>query len=548
MQKSDSLFYLLGLICGKGYILDKGISINFAHHKAIVSGIGYCPKCGDLAAKPESSKEKFLRCKNKICENSTKNITADVKKKYPQREMFFKSITENVIPFLKKNIKFKFNILSNSTITIINIFDLEEDILKFINFFFNGKKGFDRFEIPEILNNESKDFKTEFVNGLMDSCGHPSAGGWLNRNGKNGHGRMRPYFQIVRNWKIPVQIDNFLRDNFNIPTAKFDWGHPNIRDGKLNDYINHSASSFAREHQVGFFPENFTIFKHRISPKKELFQEILNHNLKVGFEDNGDWLITKKKITEGKIKSKHPMEKDYRIPENLRSHFDAEWQINLRLGCKYLKKIQSQAKNAAVFAISGDLERDDVNKIEKDFKQISEKKYSAINFIKKNKEQKQNTKSKKIREEETYESLIIWLKKYIKEKYDEDSEAFDTSSQTLNSFFATKFNDFKIFEDQIKNLEDLDIRPDVVGISKKTRKLFFIESKVVSLGIKEVGQIWAYSVIAEPYESFLISTKDISQSLLKVISHNDNFLNYDDKNKIKVGKLINNNQVELFNE
>ena len=87
-----------------------------------------------------------------------------------------------------------------------------------------------------------------------------------------------------------------------------------------------------------------------------------------------------------------------------------------------------------------------------------------------------------------------------------------------------------------------------MGISKKTKKLFFIESKVVSLGIKEVGQIWAYSVIAEPYESFLISTKDISQSLLKVISHNDNFLNYDDKNKIKVGKLINNNQVELFNE
>ena len=151
-------------------------------------------------------------------------------------------------------------------------------------------------------------------------------------------------------------------------------------------------------------------------------------------------------------------------------------------------------------------------------------------------------------EEETYESLIIWLKKYIKKKYDEDSEAFDTSSQTLNSFFATKFNDFKIFEDQIKNLEDLDIRPDVVGISKKTKKLFFIESKVVSLGIKEVGQIWAYSVIAEPHESFLISTKDISQSLLKVISQNDNFLNYDDKNKIKVGKLINNNQVELFNE
>ena len=122
------------------------------------------------------------------------------------------------------------------------------------------KKSFDRFEIPDSLNNEKKELKVEFVNGLLDSCSYPSAGGWLNRDGKNGHGRMRSYFQIVRNWKLPVQIDNFLRHNFNIPTAKFDWGHPNIRDPGLQDYINQNESSFARECQVGFFPEYFKIF------------------------------------------------------------------------------------------------------------------------------------------------------------------------------------------------------------------------------------------------------------------------------------------------
>ena len=50
--------------------------------------------------------------------------------------------------------------------------------------------------------------------------------------------------------------------------------------------------------------------------------------------------MNKEKITEGKIKPNHPMEFDYRIPKELRRHFDAEWQINLVLGCKYLEEIQ----------------------------------------------------------------------------------------------------------------------------------------------------------------------------------------------------------------
>ena len=87
-----------------------------------------------------------------------------------------------------------------------------------------------------------------------------------------------------------------------------------------------------------------------------------------------------------------------------------------------------------------------------------------------------------------------------------------------------------------------------MGISKVSNKLFFIESKVVSIGIKEVGQIWAYSIIADPFESFLISTKDTSQSLLKVISQTPNFLKYKEKKNIKIGKLINNKDLEFIYE
>ena len=548
MEKSTSLYYLLGLICGKGYILEKSISINFPHHKKVVEGIAHCSKCGFLATKTINSSDTSLKCKNPNCDNSSGGINPKIKKKYFQRDLFTKSINENVIPFLEENLKFDYSILASNAVTILNIKNLESNIMKFIKEFFGDKTSFDRFEINQSVNSENDEFKIEFVNGLLDSCSYPSAGGWLNRDGQNGHARMRSYFQIVRNWKLPVQIDNFLRDNFNIPTAKFDWGHPNIRDSNLQDYINQNESSFAREHQLGFFPEYFKEFKHRISPKIELFKELLDHNLKVNFLNDDDWLKTKKKITSGKIKPNHPMEFDYRIPKEIRGHFDAEWQINLALGCKYLKEIQKKSKNPEIFSISGDLEEEDLEKVKSYYKEISQKKFSEINLNKKKKKKITKPSEKKINEQQTYKPLCEWLKKYIKENIGEESQVFDTSAQTLNNYLRTNLDNFSIIEERIKGLEDFDIRPDVVGISNSSNKIFFIESKIVALGIKEVGQLWAYSIVADPETSFLISTKEISSSLLKIISNDENFLSFSNQKKIKIGILDRNGNVEIYNE
>ena len=547
MKKTTSLFYLLGLICGKGYILEKSISINFPHHKKIVEGIAHCPKCGFLATKTINSTETTLKCKNSSCDNSRGGIDPNIKKKYYQRELFSKSINENVIPFLKSNLEFDYSLLASNAVTILTLKNLNIDTLRFIKEFFDNKTSFDRFEINQNLNSEVNELKIEFVNGLLDSCSYPSAGGWLNRDGQNGHARMRSYFQIVRNWKLPIQIDNFLRDNFNIPTAKFDWGHPNIRDSNLQDYLNQNKTSFAREHQVGFFPEYFKQFKYRVSPKIELFKELLDHNLKVNFLNDDDWLKTKKKITTGKIKPNHPMEFDYRIPKEVRGHFDAEWQINLALGCKYLKEIQRKSKNSEVFRISGELDEDDLGKVKSYYKEISENKFTNINLDKKKKKKSIKSLEKKISEQQTYKPLCDWLKNYIEKNLGEDSQVFDTSAQTLNNYLRTNLDNFSIIEEKIKNLEDFEIRPDVVGISSTTNKIFFIESKIVSLGIKEVGQLWAYSVVANPETSFLISTKEISSSLLNIISNNKSFLNFAEDKKIQIGMLKKNGNVDIYN-
>ena len=47
--------------------------------------------------------------------------------------------------------------------------------------------------------------------------------------------------------------------------------------------------------------------------------------------------------------------------------------------------------------------------------------------------------------------------------------------------------------------------------------------------------------------SFLISTKEISSSLLNIISNNKSFLNYTDNKKIQIGMLNKNGNVDIHN-
>ena len=121
--------------------------------------------------------------------------------------------------------------------------------------------------------------------------------------------------------------------------------------------------------------------------------------------------------------------------------------------------------------------------------------------------------------------MCDWLKIYIKENLNEESQVFDTSAQTLNNYLRTNLDNFSNIEEKIKNLEDFDIRPDVVGITNDTNKIFFIESKIVSLGIKEVGQS---IFVVEILKCFFDKQKEIS-FIVKYISNNKVFKLYNNK-------------------
>jgi hypothetical protein len=529
---NPTMAYLLGLITGRGHIFidSKSIAIEFSHANEFAEGIAHCPKCGWLATENDNG----LKCKNPKCGY---DVDPMVKKTYNQPQATIESLKSVIIPFLQTEVPAHFEITGNKSMTIL-VLDFKTNVTAFDDIIrnFSPEISFDRFHIPQAIYSAEQNSKIEFINGLLDTSGFASPGGWLNRDGKNGHGRMRVYFQIVRNWYLPVEIDNFLRSEFSLPIHTIDWGHPNIRDGNLADFFNTRPTSWSREHQIKFFPEYYQEFKFRISSKQELFKELTDHNVKTVFPNKEDW-FPPSKITKGKIKAYHPGESDLRIPDPGRRHFDAFWQINLAFGCKYLTKLQGKAKRPECFSLTGDLEcTDDPKTIEAEFDTIREKltvEAGKKKLIKKG-PTKRNKTEKELAEQAMYQPLTVFFAEYLSKKYKEEANTFDTSAGNLNLFLKNKNRDLlKVFDYCDKHR----IRPDVVGFLEKQKAIGFIEAKITPLDLKAVGQLMGYCLVAQPLEAILISTKSLSLALIKILKARPDLLTYAPNRKIQLATL-----------
>lgn len=526
--------YFLGLITGRGHIFpdSKSIAIEFSHANEFVSGIAHCPKCGWLATEEKGG---GLRCKNPKCGQS---VDPSVKKVYNQPEATIQSLKSEVIPFLASDIKVGYDITGNKSMTILVVdFKDNPSLFEEITSYFKPDTSFDRFHIPKAIWNADEVVKREYVNGLLDTSGFANAGGWLNRDGKNGHGRMRVYFQFVRNWYLPVEIDNFLRSQFDLPIHTIDWGHPNIRDGNLKDFFETRPTSWSREHQVKFFPEYYQSFRFRISSKQEMFKELTEHNERVIFDERDDW-YPPTKITKGKLKAYHPGEGDLRIPEIARKHFDAFWQINLAMGCTFLKDLQSKAKNAESFALTGDLDSKDTSvKINEEFDKVRNEltKEATERKVVKKVSVKRRMSEKDLAEQAMYAPLTVFFKDYLTEKYKESADTFDTSAGNLNLFLQNKNRELL---DVFDYCDKYRIRPDVVGFLEKQKAVAFIEAKITPLDLKCVGQLMGYCLVAQPIEAMLISTKSPSLTLVRVLKARPDLLTYAPGRRIQLATLV----------
>jgi hypothetical protein len=516
--------YLIGLICGRGHILqnDKKLIIEFAHKNKIAYGIAYCKKCGGLATDSRSNDSEDLNCK--LCGES---VPKSVKKVYEQRESTIDSLKENIIPFLSNKFNIDYDIVGNDHMTLL-ILDFSKNDEEFQNIVkkFNSRSGFDSFEIPKELSSTDKESKIEFINGLLDTAGFFNAGSWLIREGKKGFGVMRGYFQIVRNWKLPVQICDFLHKEFSLTLQTIDWGHPNMRDQA-------DIFAWAREHQVKFFPENYGIFKLRVKHKQEMFQELIAHNKKIEFD--GSDVFNVSKINKGQIKPYHPAEKDPRLPEEIRNqHFDASWQIAYKLGSKYIEAFFKNIKNKEVFYLTGKDEELDYKEMLKEFKEIRKEKTEKVEKLRKKIEERIKTaEEKRVRtnpEQQLYAPLSNWLEKYFSKKYDEEIKFNDTSSFYLHKFILDN-NLHHLFE----SYEEYRIKPDLVGFLMSSKRIILAEVKIDELTVKDLGQLRGYCLVSKPELAMLISKKEPSITLKKLLKTNKDILSFNDGKEIEIG-------------
>jgi len=537
---SPTFAYLLGLMTGRGHIFNdsKAVAIEFSHANEFAFGINHCHKCGDLATKQGD----FV-----ICKNCGAKVDPNKRTAYNQPELTTESLNHIIIPFLKSKIKASYEITGNKSMTLL-VLDFKESLVHFemIKKIFNGLSSFDEFHIPTIIHSSSREAKIEFINGLLDTAGFASPGGWLNRQGKKMQGRMRVYFQIVRNWHLPVEIDNFLRKEFSLPIHTIDWGHPNIRDANLGDYFKQRPTSWSREHQIKFFPEYYGQFKFRIKSKLELFKELLDHNKRAIFNNPDDW-FPPGPIKEAGIKAYHPGESDLRIPKQARRHFNAFWQINAVLGCINLHDLISKAKNPDYFFLTGKNENGNIAQLKKKLdvtsRGLQRKIFKEYEGKVKAAKQKISHIVNEAFEKALYEPLAKHLEEYYSKKYNEPVEAFNTSAGNLSLFLKNNNVElFKVFD----YCDKFRIRPDVVGFLTKSKKLIFEEAKITQLDLKALGQLLGYCFVAQPQEAILISTKTPSLALIKVLKARPDLLEYGLNKKVQIATWRDNN-LEFLN-
>ncbi|MFQ5531352.1 MAG: hypothetical protein ACE5ES_01925 [Candidatus Nanoarchaeia archaeon] len=109
-------------------------------------------------------------------------------------------------------------------------------------------------------------------------------------------------------------------------------------------------------------------------------------------------------------------------------------------------------------------------------------------------------------EEKLYPEIEEWLKKYLQEKYIGYSieTTYETSRRNLDAFLRDK-------NIKCKESIGLGIKVDIVGILKRGDKFefVFVEVKDKPLTLKDLGQLWGYTQLINPKESFLISPKGL---------------------------------------
>jgi len=194
-----------------------------------------------------------------------------------------------------------------------------------IRFLMKGRQTYYEFEIPTQVYESDDQIKAEFMRGYCD------VGATAREANRDQVGRHRVFLDVMNpNWKLPVELCHLLQDHLRVPVQTIDYGHPNMRDPKGKDYRAGKTETWAREHQIKVYCEEFEKVGFYMPHKQEILEELADYNKK-NFNSPGFCNPPKGK---GKRKYRHPGEKSAKLPKDIRGkHYVSYWQICGDLGC-----------------------------------------------------------------------------------------------------------------------------------------------------------------------------------------------------------------------
>ena len=212
--------------------------------------------------------------------------------------------------------------VSDKKITLVLKWEKEDISWLFIKFLINGTRfSYHDFLIPEPIFETSNTNKKEFLRGLADVTAY------VRNSNRDQRGKHRFYIEISnKNWFLPPQICQLLQ-TLDVAVQYIGYGHPNMRASKTKS----SSTSWAKEHQMKIYAEDFEKVGFYISHKNEALEELAEYN-KENFSNKQKLCDgTSKRIVKKGI---HPHETHEKLPDVLQGkHFDGFKEICKCLNC-----------------------------------------------------------------------------------------------------------------------------------------------------------------------------------------------------------------------
>jgi len=207
-------------------------------------------------------------------------------------------------------------------ISLVLSWQYEDIAWLFIKYLINGTRfTYYDFLIPDPIFETNEANKKEFLRGIADVTG------FVRKSNVDQTGKHRVYIEISnRNWFLPPKICQ-LAQNLNVPIQYIGYGHPNIRGGK--------STSWAKEHQIKIYAEDFEKIGFYISHKNEALAELAEFNRT---NQPREQSLCNGTISREKIKEPHPHENHEKLPKEISGqHFNSFKEICKCLNC-YLQK------------------------------------------------------------------------------------------------------------------------------------------------------------------------------------------------------------------